>query len=202
MNEVLWDEVRSLYGLDPNDDSYTVHIDDDGQSTIMFGDGEQGARLPTGQANIRATYRHGLGRAGNLPADSLSLLKTSPPGIAEVINPVPAVGGAEPETGATAKIKAPPTVRTLDRIVSLQDFEDFAQGFVGIGKAQALPIRQRGQQTVHITIAGIDGSAIEPTTQLYQSLVNAINESRDPFQVAMQVASYPKNVCFIWPLSW
>ena len=67
------DEARSLYGLDPNDDSYTVHIDDDGQSTITFGDGEQG------KATYRAKQYSGYlssrtGPSGQLPVEIQSVL--------------------------------------------------------------------------------------------------------------------------------
>jgi photosystem II stability/assembly factor-like uncharacterized protein len=192
VNDILWHEVERLYQLKERDEAYIVRLDADSNATLTFGDGEQGARLPTGQENIRAQYRHGLGIGGNLTAGSLSLLKTSPPGIKAVINPVPATGGANPEAEATAKEKAPPTVRTLGRIVSLQDFEDFAQSFSGIGKALVTPLQQGGTRMVHITVAGGEGAAIDPTSSLYENLVAAIDAARDPFQVVVQVDSYEK----------
>ncbi len=192
INDILWKEAERLYGLNDRAENYVVRHDYEGNAILTFGDGEQGVRLPTGQENVRAKYRYGLGLGGNLGAGSLSLLKTSPPGIKAAINPVPATGGAEPETKDTAREKAPRTVRTLERIVSLQDFEDFARGFAGIGKALATPIRQGGTQTVHITVAGLGGATVEPTSSLYESLVAAIDAARDPFQVVVQVDSYTK----------
>ena len=41
----------------------------DGRTTVTFGDGVHGARLPTGHENIRARYRFGTGRAANVPPD-------------------------------------------------------------------------------------------------------------------------------------
>ena len=45
---------------------YTLKHETDGTTTIDFGDGEEGARLPSGVDNIRATYRAGGGAKGNL----------------------------------------------------------------------------------------------------------------------------------------
>jgi len=42
----------------------------------MFGDGVDGARLPSGRENIVASYRSGIGTGGNLDAGQLTLLKT------------------------------------------------------------------------------------------------------------------------------
>ena len=40
----------------------------DGRTTVTFGDGVHGARLPTGHENVRARYRFGIGRAANVKA--------------------------------------------------------------------------------------------------------------------------------------
>ncbi|GAB4367306.1 MAG: hypothetical protein Kow00121_05470 [Elainellaceae cyanobacterium] len=189
VNGVLWQEVDSLYPLTPQDQSYIVRIENDGTTTAQFGDGSKGARLPSGIENIIARYRSGIGPAGNMGAGRLSLLKTRPQGISEVVNPLPATGGAPPESLETARTKAPPTVRTLDRIVSLQDFEDFVQGFAGIGKAQAVALWSGDSQLVHITIAAVAGDAVDPTSNLYTKLIAAIDNTRDPIQ-QVQVDSY------------
>jgi hypothetical protein len=189
VNNVLWQEAPALYGLKGHDTNYVVRIEDDGTTSILFGDGIQGARLPTGDENITATYRSGIGLEGNVGADSLSILKTRPLGIAEVTNPLAATGAANPERLADARTKAPSTVRTLDRIVSLDDFEDFALGFAGIGKAQAVPLWNGETQIVHITVAGVNGAAVLPTSNLYRQLVTAMNNARDPLQ-QMEVDSY------------
>ncbi len=182
VNGILWQEVPSLYPLKPYSENYIIRIQNDGKSIVTFGDGSKGARLPSGQENVTATYRSGIGLEGNLAAEQLSLLKTRPLGVAEVINPLAATGGAPRESLEEARAKAPPTVRTLDRIVSIRDFEDFAQGFAGIGKAQAVPLWNGESQLVHITIAAVKGSDVPQDSQLYTKLVEAINNARDPIQ--------------------
>ena len=42
---------------------------------MIFGNGQQGARLPTGTENVKARYRTGIGRPGNVKAGQISLLE-------------------------------------------------------------------------------------------------------------------------------
>jgi hypothetical protein len=180
VNGVLWSEVPSLYGLDARSQSYVTRIQDDSAAVAIFGDGVSGARLPTGQENVRATYRTGIGLAGEVDAGSLTLMRARPLGIREVTNPTAASGAAEPETLDEARANAPKTVLTLDRIVSLRDFESFARAFAGVSKAQATAIWQGEANLVHVTIASVSGSPIEASSSLYVNLVNAIGAAYDP----------------------
>lgn len=191
VNGVLWQEVPYLYPLTPQDQNYIIRIEDDGTTTVTFGDGIKGARLPSGNENITATYRSGIGLDGNIAVDRLSLLKTRPQGIVEVNNPIPAAGAAPPESLEEARAKAPPTVRTLDRIVSLRDFEDFARGFAGIGKAQSVAVWHEENHIVHITIAAVGGESVLLESSLYTNLIAAIDQARDPLQ-QVQVDSYDR----------
>jgi hypothetical protein len=177
---VQWDEAPSLCPLKPEDRHYIVRRDNEGNSTIIFGDGKHGARLPTGQENVTARYRTGIGAQGEVEAGSLTMLKAKPLGVKEVNNPIPASGAGDPEQLDAARANAPLTVKTLDRIVSLQDFTDFARAFAGIGQAQALPIWSGEQQIVHITVATESGGAV--TGPLLENLRDAIDRARDPMQ--------------------
>jgi predicted phage baseplate assembly protein len=148
----------------PEDRVYVVRIDDDSRATVIFGDGERGARLPTGQENVRARYRSGIGPAGEVPAGSLSLLPQRPLGIASVTNPLPATGGAAPEQLDDARVNAPLTVLTLDRVVSVRDHEDFARAFGGIAKARAVALWVRTRRLVHLTVAAAGGTTVDTDT--------------------------------------
>jgi photosystem II stability/assembly factor-like uncharacterized protein len=191
VNDVLWQEVRKLYLRQPQEQIYITRMADDRSVTITFGDGKSGNRLPSGRENIVATYRTGIGLGGEVAAGQLSLLKTRPLGISQVNNPLPATGAADPETRAEARVSAPLTTRTLNRIVSLQDYEDFARSFAGIGKAQAIALWTGNIQQVHITIGAIGGKSVVPETALYENLVTAIENARDPLQ-QVQVDSYQR----------
>ena len=61
---------------------------------VIFGNGRQGARPPTGRENIAAVYRNGIGQSGNVKAGQISQLGTRPLGVKEVVNPLPSTGGA------------------------------------------------------------------------------------------------------------
>lgn len=186
---VLWNETPSLYPLDARAESYVVRIEDDGKTTLTFGDGKRGARLPTGMENITATYRSGIGLIGEVAAGSLTLLKTRPQGVRAVTNPLAASGAEDPEQLDQARTNAPLTVLTLDRIVSLRDFEDFARAFPGIGKAQAIAVWSGETQLAHITVATASGKPLPPGDPLRANLVAAINAARDPAQPVI-VATY------------
>jgi predicted phage baseplate assembly protein len=88
---------------------------------------------------------------------------------------MPASGAADAETLDGARQSAPLTVLTMDRIVSRQDFEDFARGFAGIGKAQAAFLWNGEHPIVHLTIAGTGGAALDPASDLYRNLSAAID---------------------------
>lgn len=179
VNGILWEESRAFYGLSPTAETYAVRIDDDGTTKVIFGDGKQGARLPTGTENITAVYRSGIGAVGEVAADSLSLLKKRPLGIQSVTNPLKASGAENPEILANARSNAPLTVLTLDRIVSRQDYEDFARAFAGIGKAQAVALWDGRLERVHITVATASGNPLQSTDKTYTDLKAAIETLRD-----------------------
>jgi molybdopterin converting factor small subunit len=182
---VEWSEAASLYGLDARSQSYVLRRDDKQKPTVIFGDGQSGARLPSGQENVSATYRSGIGPEGNVKAGSLTLLQIRPFGIRSVINPLPASGGESAEQLDMARVNAPFTVLTLDRIVSLQDFEDFARAFAGIAKAQATAIWNGTKYLVHVTVAGPNGAAVSSTSATYLDLRSAADARRDPAQILL-----------------
>ncbi len=180
VNDVLWEDRSSLFDAGPSDPVYTVRINDAAEASLTFGDGVRGARLPTGQENVTATYRAGIGLVGEVGATQISLLMSRPYGVQSVVNPMSATGAANPETLDEARSNAPMTVLTLDRIVSLIDFENFAGAFAGIGKAQATRIFDGENYLVHVTIVGANGAAVPGSDPLFDHLSDAIDGARNP----------------------
>ena len=178
VDDIEWSPGGSLYGLDPNSRKYTVRIDNEARASVLFGDGKSGARPPTGQENVVASYRCGIGLDGEVAASSLTLLKKRPYGIRSVTNPLKATGADNPESLSKARENAPLTVLTLDRIVSLQDYEDFARSFAGIGKAQASAVWDGEAERLHLTVADSTGDAV--VSPLYGNLFTAVEDARDP----------------------
>ncbi|MBL8501387.1 MAG: putative baseplate assembly protein [Nitrosomonas sp.] len=182
VNDVQWHETNTLVGLSSTARNFSTRTGDEGKTTVVFGNGREGARLPTGIENIKAEYRNGIGKTGNVKAEQISLLTTRPLGVKEVINPLRASGGADKETRDQARRNVPLGVKVLDRLVSVQDYEDFARIFAGIGKACAVELSDGSRQLVHITIAGADDIPIEPHSDLFRNLQQALLDSGDPYQ--------------------
>jgi predicted phage baseplate assembly protein len=184
-----WDEVPALFGRGPRERVYTIRLDDEGKTTVQFGDGRTGARPPTGQENILADYRKGLGRDGNLDAGKLTLLTTRPLGVKGVTNLLASTGGTDREELADARTNAPLTVLTLGRIVSLDDYADFARAFAGVAKAYATWVWGRSAREVLLTVAGTDGDEVPEGGPVHTRLLEAIGKAGDP-TVPVTVRSY------------
>ncbi|MDB5034135.1 MAG: hypothetical protein JWQ98_1376 [Chlorobi bacterium] len=182
VNDILWHEAESVLDLTPTSRGYTTTTDDDDIVTVRFGNGLQGLRLPTGAENIRAAYRNGIGKPGNVKENQISMLATRPLGVKEVINPLRASGGADRESRDQARGNAPLAVMALDRLVSVRDYADFARTFAGIGKASAARLSDGRHQLVHLTIAGADDIPIDKTSDLYANLTEALLKYGDPHQ--------------------
>lgn len=189
VGDVAWTERPSLYGAAPGERAYTVAPDAQGRLWLQFGDGQRGARLPSGVNNVRASYRQGIGQQGNVAAGQLTQLLSRPLGLKSVANPLPALGGTDAEPAEAARRSMPLGTRTLGRAVSLLDYEDFALGFTGIAKAQAQVLQLPAGPTIAITVAGQDGAALPATSPVWANLLAALKAGGDP-QVRLVLLGY------------
>lgn len=189
INELQWQEVDFFYGRGPDEHIYITRTDDEGRTTIQFGDGRTGARVPTGQENVRATYRRGMGAEGLVAEGQLTLLLTRPLGVRGVTNPLAAGDAAAAEGRDDLRRNAALPIRTLDRIVSLRDYEDFARAFTGVAKALATWTWNGHQRGVFVTIAGAGGKAIADGSLTHTNLLSAMLQAGDP-TVPLRAKSY------------
>lgn len=106
---------------------------------IRFGDGTRGRRPPFG-ATVRASYDYGVGREGNVGADSINSAPALPAGL-KVGNPVRTWGGAEGETVSEGEKQIARHLQHRDRLVTAQDFEAITLRTPGveIGRVEVLP---------------------------------------------------------------
>ncbi|NBF39161.1 MAG: putative baseplate assembly protein [Spirochaetes bacterium] len=186
---ILWEETERLYDHGGKERIYTTTVDDENVMHVRFGDGEMGARPTTGDRNIMARYRQGLGPAGNVEAHTLETLLDRPKGLSEVTNPKSATGGADRETREATRANAPNTVRTFDRIVSLQDFEDAARGYIGIAKARADWQWEGTRRTVRLVVASDEGRDLSaPEKQNFRAYLDA---RRDPHR-GLQICDFTR----------
>jgi Baseplate J-like protein len=189
VNNLRWHEVDNFLDSGPADRVFITQLDASQKTTVQFGDGQEGARTPTGQMNLRAVYRKGIGSAGNVQSGQLSQALDRPQGLKGVTNPDPATGGADPDTADTARVSAPLHVLTLDRVVSLEDYQNYALAFAGIAKALATWTWVGRMRSVFLTIAGANGIVFRQDDSTVTDLIKALHNAGNPF-VPLQVAAY------------
>lgn len=122
VNGILWREVSSFYGTNPDDPVYIVRQDEQQSSFVTFW------RVPSGVNNINASYRFGAGAAAP-PADSISQIVRRVKGLSRVLSPIAAGGGADADQPKDIKRNAPTVALTLGRAVSLDDFAALARSY-------------------------------------------------------------------------
>lgn len=192
IGEVEWTERPTLFGAAAAERAYALSVDAQGKAWVVFGDGVRGARLPSGVNNVRARYRQGLGPEGNVDPDQLTQLMSRPLGLKSVSNPLPAQGGAAPEAAGQARRTMPLGTRTLGRVVSLLDYEDFAMAFAGIAKAQAQVLQLAGGPTLVVTVAGQDDAQLSSSHPVWNNLWFALKSGGDP-HVNVMLLPYQKS---------
>ncbi|MBS0291535.1 MAG: hypothetical protein JSS01_03290 [Proteobacteria bacterium] len=180
VNGLLWNERPSLYGAGADEHVFATRIDNEARMTLLFGDGRQGARLPTGQTNLRASYRTGIGADGEVAAGTLTMPRAMPLGLRGVTNPLPAGGAQDAEKLEDARRNATLTLLAFERVVSLSDYQDYARAFPGIGKARADLVVIHGASRVLLSVLGATGGA--PDIQVLDNLRQAIADQSDPSQ--------------------
>lgn len=193
VNGVRWGEVPNFYQRGPDERIYIVTIEDDGTTTVQFGDGQAGARPPTGAENITATYRKGIGVAGLVKADQLKIMLTKPLGVRSVTNPLASSGAQDRDAPEEIRRNASLPIIALERLVSLRDYEDFARAFAGVAKALATWTWDGSQRGVFLTVAGADGADILPGSTEYENLLDALHTSGDPY-VTVTVKTYRRGL--------
>ncbi|WP_284124233.1 putative baseplate assembly protein [Parerythrobacter aestuarii] len=130
-----WTRTDYLGGHARHDQVYQLDAE---AGLVRFGNGVTGKVPPRG-AKVRATQlRHGGGRVGNLPAQSIDAI--SHPRLSAG-QPTPTVGGEDAETLAQAETRLPGFLRHGDRAVTEKDYKDLAPLTPGvdIARVEVLP---------------------------------------------------------------
>jgi len=189
VNNLRWQQAPNLLTAGPSDRVYTTSVNAAGNTVVQFGDGTNGGRPPTGQLNIRAVYRKGIGVAGMVSPGQLSQPLDRPQGLSLVTNPGAASGAADPATAAQIRASAPLPTLTVGRVVSLEDYQNYALGSAGIALALATWTWTGGLRGVFLTVAGTNGAVLGPADPILTSLATALRQYGDP-HVPLTVASY------------
>lgn len=138
---------------------FVVETENDGSATLRFGDNVLGREPGAGQAMTAQSYRVGNGSAGNVGREAIAHVvpmqhgaTPAPHGIAVVRNPMPAQGGADPESLDEARLYAPQAFRVQQRAVTMDDYAAVAGRHPQISRAVAT-LRWTGSwHTVFVTV--------------------------------------------------
>lgn len=144
-NPIQWNQITFLVDSDSDDLVYSLHVDENNMTNIIFGDNINGAIPPVG-LTIYATYTVGIGSLGNQPAGSTGI----------IINPIDGItvpfqspgsslyqssimsGGSDPETNDQIRANAPLSYTTQQRAVSTQDYANLSRQVPGVLVANAI----------------------------------------------------------------
>jgi len=170
---IEWHEVPSFYAQAPDARVFVTKEDADQKTHLLFGDGINGARLPSGSGNVVASYRYGSG-AETPEAGSLTVILKPQPGVRGIRNPVRVFGGADPDAASKIRALAPRSVLTFGRAVSADDYEVIAAGAPGVARAKAAFSFDATLQRAVVTIYVGDDAGAEAAAK------NAIAGAQDP----------------------
>jgi len=145
-----WVSQRDLLASGRFATEFVVETESDGRAYLRFGDGVFG-RPPLASEDLTARYRIGNGTAGNIGANALAHVVTGE-GVTGVHNPLPARGGANPESLEEVRLYAPQAFRTQERAVTEKDYAEVAQRHSQVQKAMATRRWTGSWHTMFLTV--------------------------------------------------
>ena len=132
-----WTQVARFNQSRQTDNHYVVWMTEEGHLRVVFGDGVNGRRLPTGQNNVRIAWRMGSGEEGNLKAGLLKKPVHPHPRVESVEQPFECSGGSDMESVTSLRRSAPASLSTMDRAVSVSDFAELAESHSSVWNARS-----------------------------------------------------------------
>jgi hypothetical protein len=141
-----WQQVVHLSDFGPSDAVFTIKLDADNITYVIFGDGVSGT-VPAPLTPIKVVYDVGGGEVGNCSVGVIDTVYRVP-GLTDneaselndfllVTNDTVGIGGASPESTASIRTNAPKLLRAITRAVSLEDYENITLAIPNVGKANA-----------------------------------------------------------------
>lgn len=176
VDNILWQRVDNFFNRNKDEQVYVVREDEEGVSWIQFGDGKNGSRLPSGNNNVVALYRSGIGASGELKTDSKPQATGKLKPLDKVYLPGEVVGGEQAETEVTAREAAPARLQSLDRMVSLADYEAETLAIPGVIKVRADWTAPSGTPLVRMVILTESGS--QPALNKVRNTLKTYNRCR------------------------
>ncbi len=190
-----WAEVDSFAGSEPDDPVIQV---DRTNGLVHFApavrtpDGgfqRYGAVPPAGSPIRVPQYRTGGGPRGNVAARAVSVLRSTIPFVVRVENRRAAQGGVAMETVEQARERGPLALRTRDRAVTAEDYEQLARRAApGIARVHCVPATTEaeagGVRVLIVPAAAVDEDKrlnfadLEPGEDILTAVAEYLDERR------------------------
>ncbi|MHA0287603.1 putative baseplate assembly protein [Mycobacterium sp. C3-094] len=148
-----WRQERDLLGSGPADRLFVVETEHDGTVFLRLNEPKDGTEFT-------AVYRVGNGNAGNVGANTLVHIADT--GVVNTVsNPLPAGGGAEPETADEIRRDAPQAYRVQQRAVTPSDWQEVAGRSPRVQRAAATWRWTGSWHTVFLTVDPAGGTDVD-----------------------------------------
>lgn len=157
----LWQSQPDLLASDRFAAHFVIEPREGGGAYARFGDNVIG-REPAPDTAFEARLRVGGGTRGNVGADAVRhVILADGSKIAAIRNPLPAVGGTEPEAKETIRIAAPNAFRVQRRAVTPQDYATAAAEHPDVVRAYASRRWTGSWHTVTLAVDLVGGVTID-----------------------------------------
>ena len=158
-----WVARSDLLNSDRFAPEFVVETRNDGTAELRFGDNRFG-RAPQTRTGYEARVRVGNGAAGRIGADAIGhVVVDNDQLIDAVTNPLPAVGGVDPQTLTAIQLNAPHAFRTQRRAVTAADYANFAEQHPDVQRAVAEWRWTGSWRTVFIAVDRRGGRPVDAT---------------------------------------
>lgn len=168
-----WREVASFAESGPEDRH--VMLDRVG-GDLVFGpmtreaDGSlryHGAVPPKGSPIRVPEYRTGGGRRGNVARNMLTVQRDPIPFVSTVTNRGPASGGVDGESVRDASVRGPLLLRTRDRAVTAEDYEQLArEAAPDVARVRCVPVDANSEAVRLLVVPAVSSTAELPFADL------------------------------------
>lgn len=136
ISAVTWTPVQYFSDKGPTDKVYKIFVQEDDSVIIQFGNGINGD-IPPNATTIDVTYKRGGGVGFKVLAGAVSIYLGSVSTVSAVTNLSDGTDGTEKEALPSIRVLAPASLKTMDRCVTVDDFETETLEVSGVQQANA-----------------------------------------------------------------
>jgi hypothetical protein len=129
-----WVMYENIQDIPQNSRGFSVALSSSGKVQLSFGNRINGYIPPAG-STIKTSYTRSSGVNGNIGSNLIKTIVSTAPSYITISSSSIASGGTNGETAETLKSNIISYIRTQDRAVTLQDYEDLARSVSGVYKA-------------------------------------------------------------------